>query len=498
MQQASRVFGELRQAFQNAFLKRTNANTQAAVWRRKTAKQLLSGNASPFLALVGVTLASGPGIVTKQDELEFVCKEIQKSAKKTLSSLEEINEESVIQNMDNEKVTDAVNDDASSNSYSWSLNDFEFSSVIAKGCNAVVKAAKFKDSVLASFSGLAYSRSNDEKEEVVPKETQAKDETSKRKIETEESFVKPGKDIIASSYKLQEAPCKKDAKNDKAAEYPLAIKQMFNYDIESNAQIIFRAMYREIVVARESSLPDEIAEWSRGMHSRKKILPPHPNIIEMPLAFTDYIPNSSEAMDLYPDALPQRLNPNGAGRNMSLFLVMKRYDCTLREFIESVKDDEGKLSMNWKTSLILLTQLMEGITHMVHHEIAHRDLKTDNILINRNEESTSVGAKQSHAQNYQFPRLVISDFGCCLADAKLGLKLPYTSYETDRGGNIALMAPEVKNAEPGIFSSIDYSKADVWSAGSIAYELFGAPNPFYTENNLNRRANKKNPFTRYV
>merc|ERR1711899_168321 len=203
LQQATRVFGELRQAFQNAFLKRTNANTQAAVWRRKTAKQLLSGNASPFLALVGLTLASGPGIVTKQDELEFVCKEIQKSAKKTLSSLEEINEESVLKNLDNEKVGDAVNDDASSTSYSWSLNDFEFSSVIAKGCNAVVKAAKFKDSVLASFSGLAYSRSNDENEEVVPKETQ------KRKIETEESFVKPGKDIIASSYKLQETPSKK-------------------------------------------------------------------------------------------------------------------------------------------------------------------------------------------------------------------------------------------------------------------------------------------------
>merc|ERR1711899_510857 len=161
LQQASRVFGELRQAFQNAFLKRTNANTQAAVWRRK-------------------------------------------SAKKTLSSLEEINEESVIQNMDNEKVTDAVNDDASSNSYSWSLNDFEFSSVIAKGCNAVVKAAKFKDSVLASFSGLAYSRSIDAKEEVVPKETQTEDKTSKRKIETEESFVKPGKGIIASSCELHE------------------------------------------------------------------------------------------------------------------------------------------------------------------------------------------------------------------------------------------------------------------------------------------------------
>ena len=253
-------------------------------------------------------------------------------------------------------------------------------------------------------------------------------------------------------------------------------------------------MYREIVVARDTSLPDGIAEWSRGLHSRKKTLPPHPNIIEMPLAFTDFIPNSSEAMDLYPDALPQRLNPNGAGRNMSLFLVMKRYDCTLREFLESVKDGDGKLAINWKTSLILLTQLMEGITHMANHEIAHRDLKSDNILVNRTMSSPPLDTKEAQ---YQFPHLVISDFGCCLADSKLGLKLPYTSYETDRGGNMALMAPEVKNAEPGIFTSIDYSKADVWSAGAIAYELFGAPNPFYTENNIRRKGNKKNPFSRY-
>ena len=135
---------------------------------------------------------------------------------------------------------------------------------------------------------------------------------------------------------------------------------------------------------------------------------------------------------------------------------------------------------------------------MVNHEIAHRDLKSDNILVNRTLSSTIDGAKEAQSQNYQFPNLVITDFGCCLADSKLGLKLPYTSYETDRGGNVALMAPEVINAEPGIFSSIDYSKADVWSAGAIAYELFGASNPFYMENNMNRRANRKSPFNRYV
>ena len=35
------------------------------------------------------------------------------------------------------------------------------------------------------------------------------------------------------------------------------------------------------------------------------------------------------------------------------------------------------------------------------------------------------------------------------------------------------MAPEVANAVPGIFSFINYEKADVWSCGTMAYEIFG-------------------------
>ena len=41
------------------------------------------------------------------------------------------------------------------------------------------------------------------------------------------------------------------------------------------------------------------------------------------------------------------------------------------------------------------------------------------------------------------PWLVITDFGCCLADANVGLRLPFTSPYVDRGGNGCLMAPEV-------------------------------------------------------
>lgn len=50
---------------------------------------------------------------------------------------------------------------------------------------------------------------------------------------------------------------------------------------------------------------------------------------------------------------------------------------------------------------------------------------------------------------------------------------PYLTDDVDKGGNAALMAPEVANAVPGIFSFINYEKADVWSCGAMAYEIFG-------------------------
>ena len=57
-------------------------NTQAAALRRRAAKELSSGHSAPFLALLGVSLASGTGMVTKEDEVECVCGEIRQAAGK--------------------------------------------------------------------------------------------------------------------------------------------------------------------------------------------------------------------------------------------------------------------------------------------------------------------------------------------------------------------------------------------------------------------------------
>ena len=111
-------------------------------------------------------------------------------------------------------------------------------------------------------------------------------------------------------------------------------------------------------------------------------------------------------MYLYPDALPTRLNPNGYGRNMSLFLIMKRYKTNLQKYLQENQ------SRSWQSSLIMLTQILEGLVHLSRYKIAHRDLKTDNVLVDYHE------AQNDRVAN----EVVISDFGCCWFNPQYGFR----------------------------------------------------------------------------
>ncbi|XP_059997190.1 serine/threonine-protein kinase PINK1, mitochondrial isoform X3 [Lagenorhynchus albirostris] len=138
--------------------------------------------------------------------------------------------------------------------------------------------------------------------------------------------------------------------------------------------------------------------------------------------------------------------------------VAHSYSCTLRQYLRGN-------SPSPRLATVMTLQLLEGVAHLVQQGVAHRDLKSDNVLV----EPDADGC----------PWLVITDFGCCLADERVGLQLPFTSWYVDRGGNGCLMAPEVSTACPGPRAVIDYSKADAWAVGALAYEIFGLPNPFY-------------------
>ncbi|KAB7495443.1 Serine/threonine-protein kinase PINK1, mitochondrial [Armadillidium nasatum] len=252
--------------------------------------------------------------------------------------------------------------------------------------------------------------------------------------------------------------------------YPLAMKMMFNYEAESNAPAILTAMYKEMIPSKSIELDDVSALWKDRLLNSTTTLPPHPNIVNMPCVFVDKIPLLSEGLKLYPDALPKRINPSGYGRNMSLFCVMKRYDCTLTEYLHRHKP-------SIRTSVFLLTQMFEAVRHINKYSVAHRDLKADNILLCLNE-------------GIESPHLVLSDFGCCLLDSYLSVA--FSSYEADpRVGNAALMAPEIKSSTPGMFTWLNYSKSDLWAAGTIAYEIFGMENPFVSNRRSGLSSSKK-------
>lgn len=244
-----------------------------------------------------------------------------------------------------------------------------------------------------------------------------------------------------------------ETKEDSAMD--LAVKMMFNYDFESDGDSILRAMENEMVPSKCVGGTETTSIWSSGMHVKKKRLKPHPKVVDIRGVFIDEVPKLPDALSQYPDALPARLNPEGFGHNKTMFLIMKKYDTTLRGYLANHKP-------TLEESLFLLAQLLEAVVHLSQQEVAHRDLKSDNILVD--------------ASNLD---LVVSDFGCCLADSGSGMKIPFTSHYTDRGGNVALMAPEIACAKPGFGSYLDYTMSDLWSVGALAYEIFGCENPFY-------------------
>ena len=65
------------------------------------------------------------------------------------------------------------------------------------------------------------------------------------------------------------------------------------------------------------------------------------------------------------------------------------------------------------------------------------------------------------------------------------------------------MAPEVASAKPGTWKKISYEKSDAWAAGTLAYEMFGKPNPFVRESSqsaaaLDSRTYKDSELPKYV
>jgi PTEN induced putative kinase 1 len=286
------------------------------------------------------------------------------------------------------------------------LKNFDIGPPLDKGCNAVVYAANYKtaqpkvasvdgsvdityeepvnvlrvtspqpstSNLVASISthGLNDSNSGNAVNSIV------KFNETVRVINTERDHQAFSNASAASSSNGEENVIHFQKEDLSIFNYPWALKMMFNYDIQSNAMAILKAMYKETIPARRRKDKENVESWENVIMEQTALLPPHPNIVLMPAFFCDQIPDLKNSHLLYGNALPPRLNPtSGYGRNMSLFLLMKRYNGNLRSYL-----DENDLDI--RTRIIMFAQLLEAIAHINKNKIAHRDLKSGNIDTSR-------------------------------------------------------------------------------------------------------------------
>lgn len=120
-----------------------------------------------------------------------------------------------------------------------------------------------------------------------------------------------------------------------------------------------------------------------------------------------------------------------------LTLVFEYLDSDLKKFIE---DQGGDLDM--KTTKALMRQLLYGVGFCHHHRVLHRDLKPQNLLINKKEE------------------LKLADFGLARST-----DIPVREYSLDVV-TLWYRAPDI------LLGSRQYTSAiDMWSVGCIFAEM---------------------------
>jgi serine/threonine-protein kinase len=133
----------------------------------------------------------------------------------------------------------------------------------------------------------------------------------------------------------------------------------------------------------------------------------------------------------------------GETQDHQLFIVMGYYPGdSLKKILKS-----GPLPID--RAVRLVTQLACGVAAAHTHDIIHRDIKPDNIIINESGE------------------LRLLDFGLA--------KFTSATKPTRKGGimgTVAYMSPE--QIRTGIFTT----KSDIWSIGVVLYEMLTGQNPF--------------------
>lgn len=232
-----------------------------------------------------------------------------------------------------------------------------------------------------------------------------------------------------------------------------ALKMMFNSESSESGRILAAFAQEYHLLASSEDDPERLLT--------------HPNIIRVEQVLTGRMIANLPDSHTYESWLPTaRGRSESFGRTRTLYLVMPKFEYTLREFMAK---HGAQLTLQQKMEIAY--QIFEGVAYLEKKKIAHRDLKSDNVLVN----------VEINGEDIVSMQVVITDFGHCLSQEGR-LTTPYESRQVSPGGNARLMAPEIicpfiDGPRPG--KVLDFSKSDVWAAATLVYEIFGSLNPFY-------------------
>jgi serine/threonine protein kinase len=134
----------------------------------------------------------------------------------------------------------------------------------------------------------------------------------------------------------------------------------------------------------------------------------------------------------------------------SYYMVMELIDGpTLKDYLQDETEDTGKLTL--LQTIRIIRQAAEALSYAHQRGMIHRDVKTANLILDRQEND----------------RIVLTDFGIA--------KIVTSSIHTTSGGLIgtpAYMAPEQGAGDPGD------ERSDLYSLGVIMFQLLTGQLPF--------------------
>uniref|UniRef100_A0A0N4ZC80 non-specific serine/threonine protein kinase n=1 Tax=Parastrongyloides trichosuri TaxID=131310 RepID=A0A0N4ZC80_PARTI len=126
------------------------------------------------------------------------------------------------------------------------------------------------------------------------------------------------------------------------------------------------------------------------------------------------------------------------------YIALELCDCSLASYIDNIEYRKAIIL----DKLQILQQATDGVAHLHHLNIVHRDIKPQNILLSKNNQTGHI-------------RVLISDFGLC---KRLKIDANSISRVSGMTGTEGWMAPETLNSEASVTVAVD-----IFALGCIYY-----------------------------